>query len=84
MQKTLRDQAEKVASSQGFSSLQEAIRVFLRKLSRRELAFRISEPEERLSPAAERRYAKIIEDIKKGRNVTKTKSLDELFTSLNS
>lgn len=83
MQKSLRDQAAKVAKDHGFSSLQEAIRVLLQKFSRREITIHVAAQEERLSPKAERRYAKIIEEIKKGKNITKTQSLDELFTYLN-
>lgn len=84
MQEKLRNEAAQAAASQGFSSLQEAVRVFLRKLAQGEVHLRVAEREERLSPAAERRYAKIVADIKRGKNITKTKSLDELFAYLNS
>jgi len=85
MPKALRDEAVEAAASQGFSSLQEAIRVFLRKLSRRELTFRVAESEERLSPAAERRYAKIIKDIKSGKVKTVPfTNVDRLMEYLNS
>lgn len=83
MQKSLRDQAAKAAKDHGFSSLQEAIRVLLHKFSRREITIDVASRDERLSPKAERRYAKIIEEIKKGKNITKTQSLEELFTYLN-
>jgi len=49
--------------------------------------FTVSVREEKvtkLSPKNERRYAKIIEDIKKGKNVTKTKNVDELLKLLRS
>lgn len=84
MHKDLKAKAEEVARDNGFSSLQDAIRMFLSKFAKRELAVTFEEPVERLSPKAEKRYAKMIEDIKKGKNVTKTESLDELFTYLNS
>lgn len=70
MTKTLKNEAEAAAGDQGFSSIQEAIRIFLTKLARRELAVNIGYPEEHLSPRAERRYAKIIRDIKAGKDRT--------------
>ncbi|MDP1722587.1 MAG: hypothetical protein Q8L37_05245 [Candidatus Gottesmanbacteria bacterium] len=84
MTKTLKVQAEAVARDQGFSSVQEAIRLFLTKFARRELSVSIGYPDEHLSPRAERRYAKIIQDIKSGKNVTKTDNLDQLFAGLES
>jgi len=84
MEKNLREQAEATAKFNGFSSLQEVVRVLLQKFARKELYIDVATQEERLSPKAERRYAKIVEDIKKGKNVTKTMSLNELFNTLNS
>lgn len=82
--KELKIAAETVAVESGFSSLQDAIRMFLSKFAKRQLVVSLEEPEERLSPKAERRYAKMVDDIKKGKNVTKTKSLKELLDYLNS
>ena len=84
MTKTLKHEAEAAAHDQGFSSVQEAIRVLLTKLSRREIAVNVGYPEEHLSPRAERRYAKIIRDIKAEKNVTNTDNLDQLFAVLES
>jgi len=84
MHKELKQKADLVARKNGFSSLQDAIRMFLTKFANGQLTVSIEEPDERLSPKAEKRYAKIISDIKKGKNVTKTDSLDELFSSLDS
>lgn len=79
----LRRRAEAAAQSHGLSSLQEMVRVLLHKLTRNELTLSVRQPqEERLSPKAERRYAKMIADIKRGKNVTKTESIDELFALL--
>lgn len=79
----LRRRAEAAATEHGLSSLQEMVRLLLHKLTKNELTLSVREPqEERLSPKAERRYAKMIADIKAGRNVTKTESLDELFAML--
>lgn len=86
MTKELKEKAEAVSRDSGFSSLQEAIRVLVTKLSQRELVINVlsQEKEEivRLSPAAKKRYARIAKDIENGRNVTKTKNLDELFKLL--
>jgi len=81
--KTLKISSEAVARDMGFSSLQEAIRVFLRKLSSRELTFTLREPVERLSPKAEKRYLKMLKEIKEGKGITKTNNIDELMAFLN-
>jgi len=82
----LKRQAEAVSSDMGFSSLQEAIRVLLTKLSKKEFSLRVEEVEEvtHLSPAAERKFKKAIEDIKAGRNIYKPKNKKEFFALLNS
>lgn len=84
MTKDLKEKAEAVSSGMGFSSLQEVIRVLLTKLSKKEFSIRIEEAEEvtYLSKAAEKRYKKTVEDIKAGRNITKTKNVDELLKLL--
>lgn len=75
--------AKRAAAKQGFSSLQDAVRVFLQQLASGATKMRLmSTDEEALSPAAQRRHAKIIEDIKKGKNVTKTENIDELLKLL--
>lgn len=86
MDKDLKERAEIASSDMGFSSLQEVVRVLLTKISKRELNLRVEEVEEitELSPAAERRFKKAIKDIKAGRNITKTKNIDELISFLNS
>lgn len=87
MSKALKTSAEKVANEYGFSSLQEIVRVLLSKLAKRELTVTVKEQVEEvtyLSPAAELRYKKAIEDIRAGRNVTKTESVDELLRLLRS
>lgn len=84
MSKTLKQQAETVASDYGFSSLQEIIRVLLNKLAKRTLDISIQETEEitHLSPAAEKRYKKAIDDIKKARNIYKPQNTEEFFKLL--
>lgn len=86
MTKSLKQRAESVATDYGFSSLQEIIRVILKKLASRSLNISITEAEEitHLSPAAEKRYKKAIEDIKKGRNIYKPKSTEDFYKLLRS
>ena len=82
MTKDLKEKAEIVSSDLGFSSLQETIRVLLTKLARREFSIKVEENVEEvthLSKAAERKFKKAVEDIKAGKNITKTKNIDELF-----
>ncbi len=79
--KNLRMAAEEVAEDYGFSSLQEIIRVFMAKLATRkvDISFQETIP---LSPSAERKYLKMIQEIEGGKNVTTTKNLEELFSLL--
>ena len=86
MAKELKDKAELVSSDLGFSSIQEAIRVLLTKLSKREFSLKVEEVEEitYLSPAAEKKFKKAVEDIKTGRNIYKPKNKKEFFDILRS
>ena len=86
MSQNLKNMAEAVTSDMGFSSLQEAIRVILTKLSKKQLSLRIEEGEEivDLSPAAERMFKKAVADIKAGRNIYKPKDKEEFFKMLRS
>lgn len=86
MSRELKEKAQSVSTDMGFSSLQEAIRVLLTKLSRKELAMTIEPVEEisHLSRAAEARFAKAVRDIKAGRNIYRPKNKKELFELLRS
>ncbi len=86
MSEELKQRAEIISSDLGFSSIQEVIRVLLTKLSKREFSLKVAEVEEinYLSPAAEKKFKKAVEDIKNGRNVTKTKNVNELLQLLHS
>lgn len=80
---SLRKDAEKQALAQGFSSLQEAVRVFLKKLARGAMGITFEEIIE-LSSKNARRYDKMIEDIRSGRVKTKTFSdISSLMKDLN-
>ena len=83
MSTQLREQAEKQAFEQGFSSLQEAVRLFLSKLAKG--SFDITfEKSIQLSPKAIKRYDKMIDEVEKGLNVYKAKDVDDLMRQLNS
>lgn len=87
MDKDLKEKAQSVSSDLGFSSLQEAIRVLLTKLSKKELSLKVTEEVEEithLSKAAEKRYKKAIDDIKAGRNIYSPKDKEEFFKMLRS
>lgn len=67
MSKSLKLSAEKVASEYGFSSLQEAIRVFMAQFANKNIAIGFSQttPDEVLSPEQEARLTKIYNKAKK-------------------
>lgn len=79
--KRLKLDAEETANGLGFSSLQEIIRIFISKLAAKKVEISFQETTS-LSPKAEARYLAMAKDIKKGRNVSETKNLNELFSLL--
>lgn len=81
----LRSEAEKVARKQGYSSLQDAVRIYLHKLAREEVQIKIQEqfPPVQLSPKAVKRYDKMTEDYKKERNIFVAESVEDLMDQLN-
>lgn len=82
----LRKEAEKQALAQGFSSLQEAVRVLLKQLAQGAMRIAFREKEEvQLSSKAIRRYDKIMEDIKSGKEkIYRAKNVEDLMLQLNS
>ena len=80
--KDLKEKAEKAATKQGFSSLQESVRLFLAKLATNRLEITIQEPV-RLSENSERRYLKQTLDFEKNKNISSAKSVEELASQLN-
>lgn len=62
-----RKEAEKEAERQGFSSLQDLVRLFLRKFIDRKLEVTFEEPAVQLSPRAIKRYNKMIKEIESGK-----------------
>lgn len=84
MSPDLRKEAEKEALEQGFSSLQEAVRIFLKKLALGAIGITFEEEVIQLSPRAIKRYDKMIDDIESGSVKTETFSdVASLMKSLN-
>lgn len=82
MSKQVKIEAQKAALDLGFSSLQETVRILLRKLAHKELTISVEE-KALLSSRAERRYEKILRDIKSGKEkVYKPKNTKEFFKML--
>lgn len=79
--KTLRRKAEKTALDYGFSSLQEAIRVFMAKLAKKTIEVSFQEVV-RLSSQAEARLGKMDKDFSIGRDIYIAKTVKELKDQL--
>lgn len=87
MSRDLKESAWSASNDLGFSSLQEAIRVLLTKLAKKELSLKVTEEVEEiahLSKAAERKFKKAVADIKAGRNIYRPKNKEEFFKMLRS
>src|SRR3990167_11038612 len=78
----LKNDAEQVAQAQGFSSLQEVIRVFLSKFAANKVEVTIQESV-MLSDKSEKRYLKETLDFGKGKNIHSAKNVDELMSQFN-
>lgn len=84
MDSTLRKKAEEGALEQGFSSVQEAVRVFLNKLAQRKINFKVEEGVQ-LSDKAIKRYDKMSDDIDSGKDKTRSfNNINEMMDYLNS
>lgn len=85
MNQQLKIDAEKAALEQGFSSLQEVLRVFMKKFASKNIGISFEEENVvHLSPKADRRYAKIMRDIESGKEKVYTaKNVDDLMKQLN-
>lgn len=82
--KSLKSNATSVAKEIGFSSLQDFVRLVLTKLAHRELTVEVMPAEYiKLSPAAKKRYAKMSEDFRIGRNIKGFDNIDDLMKYLN-
>lgn len=79
--KNLRIRAESTALEYGFSSLQEAVRVFLAKLAQKAIEISFQETI-RLSPTADSRYQKMDADFAAGKNIYFGETVKELKDQL--
>jgi len=79
--KSLRGQAEAMALNYGFSSLQEVIRVFMKKLATGAIDISFQEVVV-LSSKATNRYQKMDEDFKLGKNIYSAKTVKEFESQL--
>lgn len=77
----LKFNAEKAAHEQGFSSLQEIVRVFLSKLAANKVEVTLESIF--LSESNEKRYINMTEDFEADRNIHTAQSVDDLLTQLN-
>ena len=82
LSKGLKSNATDVAREYGFSSLQEIVRLFLAKLAKKELIVSIGEAPVKLSSKNDRRYQKMEEDYKKGKNIKEFSSVSDLMADL--
>lgn len=82
LDKQLKNNAEKAASAQGFSSLQEVVRVFLTKLASNKIEISLQEFSS-LSSANEEKYIKMTKDFESGENIYTAKNVEELMSKLN-
>jgi antitoxin component of RelBE/YafQ-DinJ toxin-antitoxin module len=77
----LKISAENAAHEQGFSSLQEIVRVFLAKLAANKVAVTLESIV--LSDENEKRYLSMTGDFEKDKNIYTAQSIDDLLTQLN-
>ena len=85
MTEELKISAEKAAKDMGFSSLQESVRVLLKKLSTNKLKMDIYDVHEpQLSPKAIKRYNKIAKEIEAGKNIYKPANKKDMLDWLRS
>lgn len=83
--KELKISAEKAAEEAGFSSLQEVLRVFMKKFASKKIDLAFEEEVTYLSPEAEKRYTKIMRNIKSGKEKVYTaKDAYDLLEQLHS
>ena len=79
--KELRTQAASVAMKLGFSSLQETVRIFLKQLASEEIKITFESKPIILSAKNDTRYAKMLDDVKKGK--VKTKKFSDVQKLMN-
>ena len=80
--KDLRNQAAVMANEMGFSSLQEAVQLFMAKLASGTVEVTFQEPV-RLSPRAVKRYEKMISEMEQGKNTYVAHNVKDFMSQLN-
>jgi hypothetical protein len=80
MSRKLRDAARAAAKEQGFSSLQEYVRVMVSKLSTREIGITFDKII-KVSPKTEKRYIEMKRDFDNGKGIV-VHSVDEMMNVL--
>lgn len=80
----LKISAQEAALEQGFSSVQDAVRIFLHKLSQRAIDIVFAPKPEKLSSKAEKRYLKMLHDVKAGKNWYEANSAEDFLRQLKS
>lgn len=82
LDKTLRDAIDKHAHALGFSSVQDFTRVMYSAVIRDNTGFSLSVAEERLSPAAETRYKKMLKEHEADAKAGKVKTYTDVESFL--
>lgn len=82
--KELKIAAQQSAMEMGFSSLQEILRIFIHDLAQKTVDVVFTPKESILSEKAEKRYLKMIKNIKKSKEWYKAENVDEFVRQLNS
>jgi antitoxin component of RelBE/YafQ-DinJ toxin-antitoxin module len=82
---TLKANATKIAKAQGFSSLQEVVRIMLTKLAggKLEVSFHVIDTDDTISPKAVTKYDSMVNTFNQGKlKTTVSHSTDELISQL--
>ena len=84
IEKAFRNDVSKVVEEMGFSSLQDYIRLFLKKTLKGEVGVSIERfPAVKLSAKNAKRYDKMVDDVLSGKEkVKKFDNVDDLFNDL--
>jgi antitoxin component of RelBE/YafQ-DinJ toxin-antitoxin module len=83
--KSLRTEAVSVAKDSGFSSLQEVVRLMLTKFAKKEIGVTFERfPAVKLSAKNDRRYAKMVDDFEKRKDIRTFDNVDDLMKDLTS
>lgn len=82
--KELKIAAQKSALEMGFSSLQEALRLFLHDLAEKTIEVVFAPKPIKLSEKAEKRYSRMIKNLKTGKGWHTAENAEDFIRQLNS